>query len=478
MIYLLGVMWAAVWLGRGPAVLASVLSVASFDFFFVHPTLSFAVADTEYLMTFAVMLVAALLIGTLAARLQAQVRAARHDQRRSDALSRFSGELVALQDRQRILEAAIRHMEDVFECRVVVLLPTGEGRLEVAAGDAALLGDGAEERGVAQFAFDSCQPAGLGTATLPSSRCLHVPLRGSTCELGVIAIAPVDLSRPVGRDALRLMKAFADHAALALERDLLAEQAERSRVQSETERLRSALLSSVSHDLRTPLAAITGAASTLQENQGLAPQDRQDLLKTVGDEAGRLNRLLTNLLAMTRLESGALDVRRSWHSMEEIVGAALNRMGAQLEGRPVSVEIAHHVPLVSMDDVLIEQVVFNLLENAVKHAPSADAIEIKVRAGAEHVEVSVGDRGPGLPRGGEERLFEKFQRGDAPPAGSVGLGLAICRGIVQAHGGTIHAANRGRGALFTFRLPLGADAPAVALEAEVETPAIGARRDV
>jgi len=478
MLYLLGVMWVAVSLGRGPAVVASFLSVVAFDFFIVPPLYTFAVSDTQYLVTFAVMLLASILIGTLAARLQAQVKAARVDEHRSDALARLSGELVALHDRNRILAVLLRHLEDVFESRGVVLLPDARGRLDVAAGDPALLGAGAHERGVAQWAFDNGQAAGLGTATLPGSRCLHLPLRGSQRELGVIALEPRDIRSLMAPDSFRLLRAFGNQAALALERSALAEQAERARVQSETERLRSGLLSSVSHDLRTPLAVITGAASTLLEDEDrLDAAAQREMLRSIADEAARLNRLVSNLLAMTRLEAGALEVKRSWHSLEEVVGAALHRLEPLLGGRPLRVGLPVQLPLVAVDEVLLEQVVYNLLENAVKHAPSSTPIEIEARVRDHEVELSVADRGPGLVPGSEEQVFEKFYRGDASRrAGGVGLGLAICRGIVEAHGGRLRAANRpDGGAAFSFTLPLDAHAPVVEPEPSLEPPHVETR---
>ena len=464
MVYLMGVMWVAVSLGRGPAVLASLLSVALFDFFFVPPRFTFVVSDTQYLVTFSVMLLAAMLIGTLAARLQAQVQAARVDEHRSDALAKLSRELVALQDRERILAALLRHLEDVFESRGVVLLPDARGRLAVAAGDAALLGADEHERGVAQWAFDAGQSAGLGTATLPGSRCLHLPLRGGSRELGVIALSPVDVRRLMAPGSFRMLQAFCNHAALALERAELADQAERARVQSETERLRSGLLSSVSHDLRTPLAVITGTATTLLEDEDrLAPAEQREMLRSIADEAGRLNRLVANLLAMTRLEAGALEVKRSWHTLEEVVGAALQRIEPLLGDRPLHVQIPPDLPLVAVDDVLLEQVVFNLVENALKHAPGAQPIDIEARSRGREVELSIADRGPGLAPGSEDRVFEKFHRGEASRrTGGAGLGLAICRGIVAAHGGRIVAANRpDGGAVFTLTLPLEMESPGV-----------------
>jgi two-component system sensor histidine kinase KdpD len=247
-------------------------------------------------------------------------------------------------------------------------------------------------------------------------------------------------------------------------------------VQSETERLRSGLLSSVSHDLRTPLAVITGAASTLLEDEDrLDPVAQREMLRSIADEAGRLNRLVANLLAMTRLEAGALEVRRSWHSLEEVVGAALHRLEPLLGSRPVRVQLPANLPLVAVDDVLLEQVVFNLLENSVKHAPSTTPIEIEARVVRDtELELSIADRGPGLAPGSEERVFEKFYRGDdSRRSGGVGLGLAICRGIVEAHGGRLFAANRpDGGARFAFTLPLDRPAPTVLPEPAPEPPRV------
>jgi len=466
MVYLLGVMWTALRLGRGPAIFASILSVFLFDFLFVPPRYTLAVSDGQYVVTFAVMLVAALLISTLGARLKTQVRSARQDARRSRLLAQLSGELVAIQDRDRILASALRHLEDTFETRAAVLLPDPSGRLSVAGGDASVLREEGDDRGVAQWAFDSGQPAGLGTTSLTESRCLCLPLRGARGELGILALAPADLDRLMAPDSFRLLQAFANQMALALERGALAQEAEGARVQHETERLRSALLSSISHDLRTPLAVITGVTSTLLEDEGsVTPEEREEMLRTAAEEAARLNRLVGNLLAMTRLEAGALEIKRSWHSIEELIGAALHRLGPLRAGRPVMVTAPPELPLVSVDDVLIEQVLFNLVENALKHAPSAQPIQIVARAGAGEVQVTVRDRGPGLAPGTEDLIFDKFYRGPEGATGGVGLGLAICRGIVEAHGGRIRAANAvGGGAEFTFTLPIGEGAPHIDLE--------------
>ena len=464
MVYLLGVMWTALRLGRGPAIFASILSVFLFDFLFVPPRFTLAVSDEQYLVTFAVMLVAAFLISTLGARLKSQVRSARQDARRSRLLAQLSGELVALQDRERIVAASLRHLQEIFESRAVILLPDDSGRLSVAGGDASLLGEDGSERGVAQWAFDTGQAAGQGTTTLPESRCLHVPLRGARGELGILALTG-DIRRLMAPDTFRLLQASANQTALALERGRMADEAERARVQHETERLRSALLSSISHDLRTPLAVITGVTSTLLEDETSVPrEERREMLRTAAEEATRLNRLVGNLLAMTRLESGALEIKRSWHSIEELIGAALHRLDPLRAERPVTVDAPPELPLVSVDDVLIEQVLYNLVENALKHAPSAQPIQIVARAGAGEVQVTVRDRGPGIQPGTEELIFDKFYRGPDGSAGGAGLGLAICRGIIEAHGGRIRATNTVGGAEFTFTLLVGEEAPAVDAE--------------
>jgi two-component system, OmpR family, sensor histidine kinase KdpD len=469
MIYLLGVTWVAGREGRGPAIAASVLSVAAFDFFFVPPHLTFAVSDTQYLITFGVMLLVAVVISTMASRLRDQAASARQRERRAASLYRLSRQLASLRDPARLPEVAVSHFEDVFEARALILLPDAHGRVSVSAGDPELLGAGQHERGVAQWVFDHGQPAGLGTATLPASQGLYLPLRASHGVLGVLGIRPQHLRRLQAPDAYHLLEAFASQAAIALERGQLATDAEKSRVETSREQLRNALLSSVSHDLRTPLAVITGAASSLlSEDTTPGPDERRELLRTVAEESARLHRLIANLLEMTRLEAGALRVNHAWHPLEEIVGAALHRLGPALAGREVRTSLAADLPLVPLDDVLIEQVLFNLIENAIKYAPPGTPIEVQARRLGDAVEVEIADHGPGLPAGEETRVFEKFHRLTEPGSpGGVGLGLAICRGIVEAHGGTITASNRATGgASFRFTLPIEGEAPSV--EAEVE----------
>jgi two-component system, OmpR family, sensor histidine kinase KdpD len=275
--------------------------------------------------------------------------------------------------------------------------------------------------------------------------------------VGVLGLRPSEPRSLQTPEQLHQLETFASQTALAIERARLAEEAEQAQVRAETERLRNSLLSSVSHDLRTPLASITGAASTLIDNEAhLDAATRRDLLEALHEEADRLNRLVQNLLEMTRLEAGALVPHTAWHSVEEVVGAALGRFGKSLAERPVTTRIPAELPLVPMDDVLIEQVLINLIDNAIKYTPAGTPIAVSADDTGAAVLVEVADRGPGL-RPGEERLiFEKFHRTDpAPSVRGAGLGLAICQGIIQAHGGRIWAENRlGGGVALRFTLPL------------------------
>jgi two-component system sensor histidine kinase KdpD len=461
MLYLLGVVLVARRHGRGPSILASILSVAAFDFFFVPPYLNFAVSDTQYVVTFVVMLVVALVISTLTVRTRHQAEAARQRERRTAALYAMSRELASTRGVEDLLRIAVRHVSEVFGGEVAVSLPAPAGRLVRRAGSLGSADGDPNEGAVAQWVHEHGQMAGLGSATLPGARALYLPLSGSRGTVGVLGIRPAQPQTLAAPEQLHLLETFAAQTALAVERGLLGEEAARAELRVEAERLRNSLLSSVSHDLRTPLATITGAASGLLEGADrLEPAARRELLQAIHEEADRLNRLVNNLLDVTRLESGAIQVRKDWHSLEELVGAALARLGGRLGDHPVTTRLPPDLPLVPLDGVLVEQVLINLLDNAVKHTPAGTPIEVSAAAGPGEVQLEVADRGPGLPPGEEGRVFDKFYRGTpARPGPGVGLGLTICRGIVEAHGGRITAANRpGGGVAFRVVLPL-ADKP-------------------
>jgi two-component system sensor histidine kinase KdpD len=325
----------------------------------------------------------------------------------------------------------------------------------------------AKEHAVAQWVYEHRQIAGLGTATLPSAAALYVPLLGARGAVGVFGIRPAQSHRLLAPEQLHLLETFANQIALGIERAALAEAAQHAQVQIETEQLRNSLLSSVSHDLRTPLAAIAGAASSLQDDRiALDASMRHELCQTVAEEAYRLNRLVNNLLEMTRLESGTIQVHKEWQPLEEVVGAALTRLEAQLGDRLLTTSLPADLPLVPLDSVLIEQVLVNLLDNAVKYTPPGSPMTLSAWATEGAVTIEVADQGPGLPPGEEHRIFEKFYRGPhATRPGGAGLGLTICRGIVAAHGGRIWAENRpGGGTAVRFTLPLTGTPPHVAPE--------------
>lgn len=464
MVYLLGVVLVAIRLGRGPAVVCSAISVAAFDFFFVPPRFTFAVSDLHYLWTFAVMLVVAIVISTLTNQVRQQAESSRYRERRTAALLALSRDLASLRGADALLRAAVRHVAEVFDSQVLLLLPDSKGKLvprELRANDYA---PDERELAVAQWAFDHDQMAGAGTNTLPGARAVYLPLPASRGTTGVLGVCPAEPGRLSDPEQLRLLESFANQIALALERAALAEEAQQAWMKVETELLRNTLLSSVSHDLRTPLAAITGAASTLLELRPPAPAESQrELIETIYDESERMDRVINNLLDMTRLEAGGLSIKKEWQPIQEIVGSALPHLDRRLRGREVKVDIPRDALLVRADAVALEQVLTNLIDNAVEYTPPDTAIEIRAFARDGQVVVEVADRGPGLPPGTEQRVFEKFFRARPSDARrGIGLGLAISKGIIEAHGGRMTAANRpGGGAAFQFALPLDGPPPSI-----------------
>lgn len=464
MVYLVGVVTVASRYGRGPSILASILSVATFDFFFIPPHLTFAVADTQYILTFAVMLLVGLIISTLTVRIKEQVKTASERERRTASLYAMSRDLANNRKVEPLARLAAQHIREVFDSEVVLMLPDETDRLQsVGSTDAASV---ARVEAVARWVYDHGQMAGLHTNTLPGSRGLYLPMTTSQGTAGVVALYPKDPQRFLSIDQLHWLETFTNQTALALERARLANEAEQARIQVETERTRNTLLSSVSHDLRTPLSVITGATSSLLEKEKvLSIEDRHDLAQVAYEEAERLNRLVGNLLDMTRLESGGIRLEKEWQLLEEVIGAALTRMENETKQRPIQVHIPPNFPLVPFDSVLIEQVLVNLIENALKYTPAGTPIDISAQAGDGEVMIEVADRGPGFAPGDEVRIFDKFFRVQPAKAGGVGLGLSICRGIIEAHSGHIWAENRpGGGAVCRFTLPLDGQPPEIDLE--------------
>ncbi|WP_306590597.1 sensor histidine kinase KdpD [Geothrix sp. 21YS21S-4] len=458
MVYLLGILVVATRFGRGPSLLASLLSVAAFDFLFVPPYYTFAVTDFRHVGTFGIMLLVGVVIGSLTERIRAQARLARGREQRTRALYRLGQELARGGDPAALAEAAVRNAAAQFHSRAAVLRPDSHRRLAPLPADFPLE---EQELAVAQWAFDHGQPAGLGTPTLPGARAAYLPLLGAGGPIGVLGLLPEGNPAWLEPDQRQLLDAFATQTALALERAALAEEGARDRRRADEERLRNALLSSVSHDLRTPLGVITGAVSAALETPDLGDADRRELLQSAQVEAQRLHRLVSNLLDITRLESGALDLRTEWMPVEEIVGAVLNRRELAGEAARIRVSLPPDLPLVALDGALMEQLLLNLLDNALKYAPPASPVDIKAWAAGKSLTLSVADRGPGLAPGEEARIFEKLARGEAAAGRpGAGLGLAICRGIALAHGGRIQAVNHPQGgAQFLVTLPVGTPPP-------------------
>jgi len=450
MVYLAGVVAVAARLGRGPAIVAALLGVLAFDVFFVPPFGTIAISDTQYIFTFAVMLATGVVIGTLTSRLAFAAEWSRRREQASAALGEFLRGLVEI-DELAQLTGVRASLEHVVGGAAWVLVPSEAGLQLVAISQGEL---GEHERAVADWVYQHGEPAGLGTDTLPSVSALFVPLASADKVCGVLGVRPLEKLSRIPPEQLRLIEAAAGQLALAVQRIRAAEVARQTQLRFEREQLRSSLLSAVSHDFRTPLAAIAGAGSTLVEaGHVLSHETRQELAESIVAETDRLNRLVANLLDMTRLDAGSLQLDRQWHPPGELVGAVIRRLSRLLEGRRLSIDVPADLPLVYLDELLFHQVLVNLLENAVRYTPPK--AEIAVTAGLKNAALwfEVADNGPGIKPGDEERLFEKFYRSQQRSGSGAGLGLAICRGIVELHGGTIRAANRAGGAVFRIEMP-------------------------
>jgi two-component system sensor histidine kinase KdpD len=461
MIYLLGAAIAGLRLGRGPATLTAVLNVICFNFFFVPPRLTFAVANVQYVVTFAVMLAVALTIATLMANVRMQTRVAGARERRTSLLYAMSRELAGTRGADSMVRVSVRHVGETFASQTAVLLPDADGRLDAPANVSDEATFPAPDLSIAQWVFDHGRPAGLGADALPGAPALYLPLTGSERTLGVLAVLPSNRRRVLLPEQRHLLETFAGQIALAIERARLAETAEAARISAETEALRNTLLASISHDLRTPLAVITGASTALADPAlTIEPGARAALARSIASRARDMSELISNVLDLMRFESGQVPMRRHWETLDDLVGLALGRIEPRLGTRRVSVELAPDLPPLYVDAVLFTQVLANLLENAVKHTPDGTLVRVVGHAADGQVTIAVEDDGPGLPSGDPDRLFAKFQRGrsegDVPGAG---LGLAICRAVVHAHGGRISAGDRdGGGARFVITLPT-ADGP-------------------
>jgi two-component system, OmpR family, sensor histidine kinase KdpD len=469
MLYLLAVVAVATLSRRGPAVLACVLAIVAFDYVFVPPYYTLDVHDADYLFTFGVMFVVALLMTGLAGRIREQAREASERQRRTAALYELDQELAGAATQAEVVTIAERHISRAGGGTARFVL-TGLAASAEPSWPCDGIFESVPVRVAAAWVYRAGAVGGLGTAHCGEAEALVCPVRTAGRRFGVVALLPQPADRTPSGEEAETVEALAGQTAIVLERVALHEQHEAARTEVEAERLRTSLLSSLSHDLRTPLGTIEGAASSLlasslpEEADGLSLEARRELADTILEESRRMTRLVSNLLDMVRVETGSLAVRKSWQPIEEVLGVTLIRLEEGLRSHPVEIHLPPDLPLVPIDEVLVEQVFVNLLENAARYTPPGTQLDVAAWRDEGAVVVEVADSGPGLPAGGEELVFRKFYRAAGTPGGSAaggaGLGLTICRGIVTAHGGRIWAEPRpGGGTAFRFTLPLDGGPP-------------------
>lgn len=454
MFYLMAVVIAAIRLGYIPAILTALLSVIVFDFFFIPPELTFAVSDAQYLLTFIALFIVGFVIANLTARLQEQVEAARRREAQTAVLHSLSSDLSATVNPEVIVRTVAKHVSDTFHCEAGVFLPQKGDLVPVALTPNYNFDN--NEQAVALWAYQQGRRAGCGTDTLPAAEALYLPLKTAQETIGVLGVrlGPASQTTPEQR---RLLDAFANQAAVAIEATNLAQRAQHTQLLQEREKLQTILLNSISHDLRTPLVSITGALSSLREEENvLSEVTSHELLEGAWQEANRLNRLVGNLLEMNRLESGNVKLKREPYDIQEVIGVARAQLGERLKSRHLVIDMPPDLPLVMVDFTLITQVVVNLLDNAIKYSPPDQPIEIRASYTEDALLLEIADHGIGIPEDELSHVFEKFYRATSVTSvGGTGLGLSICQGIVEAHGGTITVANRSEGgAIFTVMLPL------------------------
>jgi len=461
LIDLLAVLLIAVYLGRGPALVAALASAVSWNFLFIQPRFTFAISALEDIILFIFYFVIALFAGTLTARLRTRELQAQYNADRTTALYTLAHETATAVNMDDVLRTAVEQIGRVFDADVAIVL-TRAGKLSPTVHPSSTLAVDDKDVGVATWTFENNKPAGRHTTTLPQTSAQFRPLSTPSRTVGVMGVR----TRQPGRlsfDQEVLLETFTSQIALVIERELLDEAAEQAVMLRESERLYTTLLNSISHELRTPIATIAGAASSLLDpNTALNSASRMELTVEIESAAERLNRLVENLLDMSRLDAGRLQLKMEWCDIGDVVGVALRRLQGEISGRPLTVAIDPAMPLVKMDFVLMEQVLVNLLDNACSYTPAESALEITAAVEGQSIRLDISDRGPGIPADTLERIFEKFYRVPGTAAGGTGLGLSICRGLVEAHGGTLTVQPRaGGGTTFSIRLPITSPPPPV-----------------
>lgn len=466
LIYLFPILVSAVYWGMAPAIYAASFSIIMFDFFFVPPYLSFTVEDLRYLISFAVYLAVAILTASLAGRLREQLETVKAREATTNALYALSRQITAITDLNTLLVNVATQVSLTMGKPAAVYLPDGQGELKVTTSMAATLEEGKAEWGaeqseiaIARWVYIHGQIAGKGSSTLREATGLYVPLRTEDQIHGVLAVNMEDYEI---QEQLRLLEACGRLVAGAIARVKLAEEARLAQITAESERIRTALLDSVSHELRTPLTAIIGSATGLIENDTLfTPEDRRELTGNIREGALRMNRLVTNLLGMVRLESGMLQLNRKWCDMGDLISVALAQVREFSPYRQIRIELPDDPVFIYGDEILLEQVLVNIISNAIKYSPEDSEITIIVIRDdrSDDCRITVVDQGMGIPEAERGRIFDKFYRSEsAQHVTGTGLGLAICKGIVEVHGGTIMAeSNPGGGTRIHIHIPMETD---------------------
>lgn len=452
MFYLAAVVIVALRLGYGPAVMTAFASVIVLNFFFVPPQLTFHVDEAEYLLTFVGLIVTGVVIANLTSRARQQTEAAQRRERETAQLYSLSRELVASVDLNAIIQTILEHVQQTFQSDAAIFLPQ-DNILNRRAASPGYQPDPDEQR-IATWAFEHSRPAGASTQTMRTANARYVPLKTAQKTIGILSLM---VEEPVPLEKQRLIDAFATQAALAIDASRLSDEARQAQLLREKEKLQSALLNSISHDLRTPLVSITGSLSTLRDSDASYDATAvRELLDGAYMEAERLNRLVGNLLDMSRLDSGSLKLKREPYDMQEIIGVARSQLRNRLENRTIHINLPNDLPLIPVDLVLFAQVIVNLIDNALKYSEPDTALDIWAEQQGDAVEIGIADRGIGIPEDELPYIFEKFYRTRITNGhGGSGLGLSICQGIVEAHGGTIRAEPRdGGGTCFIIRLPV------------------------
>lgn len=458
LLYLLPVLISAALWGTHPGIFTAVMGTIIFDLLYVSPIFSFIVTDLRYLISFAIFILVGFIIGTLSIRLKSQINYSRNRQNRISALYALSRDIAAVDNLDAVLDCIVNNASNTLEGQVVLLLPDERAQLALKRDSGLTTFLNEDELKVATWVFERGQNAGKGTETLGSAAALYLPLITEQGTQGVLGIYFNERDTQFDAERMHLIEAFSGLAAMAINRIKLAEQARETLTLVESERLRTSLFNSLSHDLRTPLASIIGAVTGLLEDKNVvySPEVRDELLKTILHGAQRMNRFVSNLLDMARLESGMLRLNKEWCDLQDIIGVAINRLGEPLTKRALEIDIQEDLPFVQADGILIEQVLINLLDNALKYSDAGSKIMITIRQHGKQLEIVVTDRGQGIPETDLSKVFDKFYRINSPlQVSGTGLGLAICKGLVEAHGGEIWAENNQLGGVtITFTLPL------------------------